>query len=95
MDLIMNKTQLIDFVAEKSDLTKAQAKNAIEAVLDGVTSTLVSGNSVQLVGFGTFKINKRLARTGRNPKTGEEIQISAAKVPSFTAGKGLKDAVNQ
>lgn len=91
----MNKTQLIDFVAEKSDLTKAQAKNAIEAVLDGVTSTLVSGNSVQLVGFGTFKINKRLARTGRNPKTGEEIQISAAKVPSFTAGKGLKDAVNQ
>ncbi|MDA0152221.1 HU family DNA-binding protein [Vibrio sp. Makdt] len=91
----MNKTQLIDFVAEKSDLTKAQAKIAIEAVMEGVTSTLVSGNSVQLVGFGTFKVNKRSARTGRNPKTGEEIQISAAKVPSFAAGKSLKDACNQ
>jgi DNA-binding protein HU-alpha len=90
----MNKTQLIDAIAEKADLSKAQAKAALEATLDGVTDALKDGDQVQLIGFGTFKVNHRAARTGRNPKTGAEIQIAAANVPAFTAGKALKDAVN-
>ncbi|MDA9558002.1 HU family DNA-binding protein [Vibrio sp.] len=89
----MNKTQLVDFIAEKSDLSKAQSKQALEVLLGSVTETLKNGEQVQLVGFGTFKINHRSARTGRNPKTGEEIQISAANVPAFVAGKALKDAM--
>lgn len=89
----MNKTELVAKIAEKSDLTKAQAKVALEAILDGVTESLVDGDSVQLIGFGTFKLNHRNARTGRNPQTGEEIQIAAANVPAFVAGKALKDAV--
>lgn len=76
----MNKTQLIDAIAEKADLSKAQAKAALEATLEGVTGALKDGEQVQLIGFGTFKVNNRAARTGRNPKTGEEIQIKAAKV---------------
>ncbi|MUK94707.1 DNA-binding protein [Aliivibrio fischeri] len=90
----MNKTQLIDAIAEKADLSKTQAKAALEATLEGVTGALKDGEQVQLIGFGTFKVNNRAARTGRNPKTGEEIQIKAAKVPAFVAGKALKESVN-
>ncbi|MBP3143008.1 HU family DNA-binding protein [Aliivibrio fischeri] len=90
----MNKTQLIDAIAERADLSKAQAKAALEATLEGVTGALKDGEQVQLIGFGTFKVNNRAARTGRNPKTGEEIQIKAAKVPAFVAGKALKESVN-
>jgi DNA-binding protein HU-alpha len=90
----MNKTQLIDFIAEKADLSKVQAKAALEATLGAVEGALKEGDQVQLIGFGTFKVNHRAARTGRNPKTGQEIQISAANVPAFVAGKALKEAVN-
>lgn len=89
----MNKTELVAKIADKSELTKAQAKVALEAILEGVTESLADGDSVQLVGFGTFKLNHRNARTGRNPQTGEEIQIAAANVPAFVAGKALKEAV--
>ncbi len=91
----MNKTQLIDLIAEKADLTKAQAKAALEATLESVTEALQAEDQVQLIGFGTFKVNNRAARTGRNPQTGEEIQIAAAKVPAFVAGKALKDALKK
>ncbi|NHW58983.1 HU family DNA-binding protein [Escherichia coli] len=74
-------------------MTKTQAKAAIEAFIDSVTGALKEGDSVQLVGFGTFKVNHRAERTGRNPQTGKEIKIAAANVPAFTAGKALKDAV--
>jgi DNA-binding protein HU-alpha len=90
----MNKTQLIDFIAEKADLSKVQAKAALEATLGAVEGALKGGDQVQLIGFGTFKVNHRAARTGRNPKTGEEIDISAANVPAFVAGKALKESVN-
>lgn len=89
----MNKTQLIDFIAEKADLSKVQSKAALEATLEAVTTALKNGDQVQLIGFGTFKVNQRAARTGRNPKTGAEIKIAAAKVPAFQAGKALKEAV--
>ncbi|QJY40948.1 HU family DNA-binding protein [Vibrio cholerae] len=89
----MNKTQLIDFIAEKADLTKVQAKAALEATLGAVEGALKDGDLVQLIGFGTFKVNHRSARTGRNPKTGEEIKIAAANVPAFVASKALKDAI--
>lgn len=89
----MNKTQLVDAIAAKADLTKTQAKAALEEVLSGITLSLKEGDPVQLVGFGTFKVSHRAARTGRNPQTGKEIQIAAANVPSFVAGKALKDAV--
>jgi len=90
----MNKTQLIDLIAEKADLSKAQAKAALEATLEGVTGALKEGDQVQLIGFGTFKVNHRAARTGRNPQTGKEIQISATNAPAFVAGKALKESVN-
>lgn len=90
----MNKTQLIDLIAEKADISKVAAGNALAAVTDGITESLKNGDQVQLIGFGTFKTTQRKARTGRNPKTGDEIQIAAATVPSFTAGKSLKDACN-
>lgn len=89
----MNKTQLVDAIAAKADLNKAQAKAALEEVLSGITQSLKEGDPVQLVGFGTFKVNHRAARTGRNPQTGQEIQIAAANVPAFVAGKALKDAI--
>ncbi|MCE0555654.1 MULTISPECIES: nucleoid-associated protein HU-alpha [Motilimonas] len=89
----MNKTQLVDAIAEKADLSKAQAKAALEEVLAGITESLKDGEPVQLIGFGTFKVNHRAARTGRNPQTGAEIQIAAANIPAFVAGKALKDAV--
>ena len=90
----MNKSELVDAVAEKTDSTKADAQRSVDAVIDAITETLESGDSVQLTGFGTFEVRERSARTGRNPQTGEEIQIPATKAPAFKAGKGLKDAVN-
>ena len=90
----MNKTELIDAVAEAADLSKADAARAIDAVTGAVADSLKSGNSVSLVGFGSFNVKDRPARTGRNPQTGQPITIAAARVPSFKAGKALKDAVN-
>ena len=90
----MNKTELIEYVANQSDLSKAASARAVEAVIDGVKKTLRKGGTVAVLGFGTFKVGKRAARTGRNPRTGAEIKIKAAKVPKFTPGKALKDALN-
>ncbi|BFM20772.1 nucleoid-associated protein HU-beta [Gilvimarinus japonicus] len=90
----MNKTELIEAIAASADISKAAAGRALDAVVDGVTDSLKKGDQVVLVGFGTFSVKDRAARTGRNPQTGAEIQIAAAKVPSFKAGKALKDAVN-
>ena len=90
----MNKTELIDAVAGAADLSKADASKAVDAVVDAVTGALKGGDSVTLVGFGTFLVRERAARTGRNPQTGASIEIKAAKVPAFKAGKALKDAVN-
>jgi DNA-binding protein HU-beta len=89
----MNKQELINYVAEAADLTKAGAAAALDAVVDGITKALKKGEEVVLVGFGTFKVRPRAARTGRNPQTGETIKIKASKVAAFKAGKGLKDAV--
>lgn len=90
----MNKTELVDAIAAKADMSKAQAKSALEVLLGTITDTLKEGEQVQLVGFGTFKVSHRAARTGRNPQTGKEIAIAASNVPAFVAGKALKDAVN-
>lgn len=89
----MTKSELIDKMAEAADISKVAAGKALGAVLDGVKVSLKKGQKVSLVGFGTFSVTKRKARKGRNPKTGETIKIAAAKVPKFTAGKGLKDAI--
>jgi DNA-binding protein HU-beta len=91
----MNKADLIDAVAEDSDLTKASAARALDSAIENITNALKGGNSVTLVGFGTFTVRQREARMGRNPRTGEAIQIKASKVPGFKAGKALKDALNQ
>lgn len=90
----MNKQELIDNIASSADITKAAAGRALDSVTDSITGSLKQGDSVVLVGFGTFSVRSRAARTGRNPQTGQEIQIAAAKVPAFKAGKALKDAVN-
>ena len=90
----MNKAELIDAVASSADLSKASATEAVDAVVDTITASLRKGDSVTLVGFGTFEVRDRAARMGRNPQTGEEIQIKASKAPAFKAGKALKDAVN-
>ena len=90
----VNKSELIDAIAESADISKAAAGRAIDAVVESVTNALKEGDQVTLIGFGTFSVKDRAARTGRNPQTGAEIQIAAAKIPSFKAGKGLKDAVN-
>lgn len=90
----MNKTELIDAVADTADLSKADAGRAVDAVISSVTKALKSGDSVTVVGFGTFQVRERAARSGRNPKTGDTIQINASKNPAFKAGKALKDAVN-
>ena len=90
----MNKGELIDSVAGSAGLSKSEATKAVDAVLDSITRTLSGGSSVSLVGFGTFSVKARAARMGRNPRTGEAIQIKASNVPGFKAGKGLKDAVN-
>jgi DNA-binding protein HU-beta len=90
----VNKTQLVEQIAENADLSKASAGRALDALIEAVSGALQSGDQVALVGFGTFSVRTRAARTGRNPKTGEEIQIAEAKVPAFKAGKALKDACN-
>ena len=90
----MNKSELVDAVASAAELSKASASKAVDAFVDAITGSLKGGDQVTLVGFGTFSVKERAARTGRNPRTGEEIKISAAKVPAFKPGKGLKDAVN-
>lgn len=90
----MNKGELIEKIAEGADITKASAGRALDSLIGAVTTELSNGGEVALVGFGTYKVNGRVARTGRNPQTGAEIQIAAAKVPAFKAGKALKDAVN-
>lgn len=90
----MNKTELIDHIAGKSDISKAAASRALASIIDAVKKTLKKGDTVTLVGFGTFSVTKRAARTGRNPRTGAALKIKAAKVPRFKPGKGLKDALN-
>jgi len=89
----VNKMDLVASVAEKTDLTKKETEKVVSAVLDSIEEALAQGDKVQLVGFGTFEIRERAARVGRNPRTGEEIEIAATRVPVFKAGKGLKDAV--
>ncbi|MEM0928457.1 MAG: HU family DNA-binding protein [Pseudomonadota bacterium] len=90
----MNKNEFVDEVARKSDMSKAQAAKAVDAVFDTITEALQNGDDVRLVGFGTFSSARREAREGRNPRTGETIQIAASIQPKFSAGKGLKDALN-
>ena len=90
----MNKSELIDAIAESADLPKASAGRALDAMLDTVSSALSGGDQVVLVGFGTFAVKERAARTGRNPQTGEPIEIAASNIPSFKAGKALKEACN-
>ena len=90
----MNKGELIDAVAAAAGLSRADATKAVDGTLDAITSALAGGGSVSLVGFGTFSVKSRAARMGRNPRTGEAIQIAASKVPGFKAGKALKDAAN-
>ena len=90
----VNKGELIEHIAKQADLSKAAAARALEAIIGGVRTTLKKGGTVSLVGFGTFSVTKRAARTGRNPRTGAAIKIKAAKVPKFRPGKALKDAVN-
>jgi DNA-binding protein HU-beta len=90
----VNKSELIDAIAASADLSKADAGRALDSVIDSVTGTLKNGDQVSLVGFGTFSVKQRAARTGRNPRTGEAIQIKASNVPGFKAGKALKDACN-
>ena len=91
----MNKNDLIAKVADSADISKADAGKAVDAVFDAVTGELAGGGDVRLVGFGTFSVAQRKATKGRNPRTGEEIDIPASKQPKFKAGKGLKDSVNK
>jgi DNA-binding protein HU-beta len=90
----VNKTELIEHIAAKSDISKPAATRALTSVIEAVKKTLKKGDTVTLVGFGTFSVSKRAARMGRNPRTGAALKIKAAKVPRFKAGKGLKDALN-
>lgn len=90
----MNKQELIDFVAKQADISKTDATKAVDAVFDGITTTLKKGNEARFVNFGTFKVQERAATTGRNPRTGASIDIPASKNPKFKPGKELKDAVN-
>ncbi len=90
----MNKSELIDAIASSADLSKASAGRALDAAIEAITGELKKGGQVSLVGFGTYSVKQRAARTGRNPQTGATIQIKAANIPSFKAGKALKDAVN-
>jgi DNA-binding protein HU-beta len=91
----MNKTELIDRVADKANLTKSQTQAALTALLETITQVLTDGDKVTLIGFGTFEAKDRSAREGRNPKTGEPVQIPAATVPTFSAGKAFREAVNK
>ncbi len=90
----MNKSDLIEAIAKAADISKAAAERALDGTVAAITSSLQKGNMVTLVGFGTFHVGDRAARSGRNPRTGETIQIKASRVPKFRAGKALKDAVN-
>lgn len=90
----MNKTELVEAIAASADLPKAAAGRALDAMVDAITAALKNDDQVVLVGFGTFAVKARAARTGRNPQTGNPIEIAAAKIPSFRPGKALKDAVN-
>lgn len=90
----MNKVELVASMAEKAELTKVDAEKALKAFIEVVTEEMKKGEKVQLVGFGTFEVSERAARTGRNPQTGEAIEIKASKAPKFKAGKALKDTVN-
>ena len=90
----MNKSELINAIAEQGNLSKADAGRSLDGLIKTIETTLKAGDSITLVGFGTFAVKDRAERTGRNPQTGQEITIAAAKVPSFKPGKGLKDAVN-
>jgi DNA-binding protein HU-beta len=90
----MNKGDLIEVISDDAGISKAEAGRAVDAIITAITKALKGGKQVSLVGFGTFGVKKRAARLGRNPRTGEEIQIKASKVPGFRAGKALKDAVN-
>ena len=90
----MNKSELIDAIAASADIPKAQAGRALDAVIESVTTALTKDDQVVLVGFGTFSVKDRAARSGRNPQTGQPIDIPAAKIPAFKPGKALKDAVN-
>ena len=92
--LFVNKTELIEHIANQADISKAAAGRALEAIIGGVRTTLKKGGTVSLVGFGSFAVTKRAARTGRNPRTGAEIKIKSAKIPKFRPGKALKDALN-
>ena len=85
----MNKTELVKKIAEKSEVSQAQAKSVLEATLESIKEALQGGDSVQLIGFGTFSVSERAARTGKNPRTGEKIQIAAKKIAKFKAGAGL------
>jgi DNA-binding protein HU-beta len=91
----MNKSELINAIAEQANLSKADAGRSLEALIKTIESTLKAGDSINLVGFGTFAVKARAERTGRNPQTGQDITIAATNVPSFKPGKGLKDAVNR
>ncbi len=90
----MNKSQLVDKIADGADLSKAAATRALDAFIEAVGDALKQGDQVSLVGFGTFQVRERASRTGRNPQTGESLEIAAAKLPAFKAGKALKEAVN-
>ena len=90
----MNKAEFVETVADKAGMSKQDAMSAVDTVLDCLTDAMKGGNQITLIGFGTFLVRERDARTGRNPRTGEPIEIKASKVPSFKAGKALKDAVN-
>ena len=91
----MNKSELVSAIATKADLSKKEAEAALKAFTEVVAEELVKGDKIQLVGFGTFEVSERAARTGRNPQTGKEMKIAASKAPKFKAGKALKDAVNK
>jgi DNA-binding protein HU-beta len=93
-DDIVNKSQLVDKIATDADISKAAAGRVLDSFMDAVTGALKDGETVSLVGFGSFSVRERAARTGRNPQTGATIEIAAAKVPAFKAGQALKDAVN-
>jgi DNA-binding protein HU-beta len=90
----MNKTELVDQIAASAEISKAAAARALDATVAAVKEALKQGDSVSLIGFGTFYVGERAARTGRNPRTGKTLEIKAAKAPKFRAGKGLKDAIN-
>ncbi|MBK7647757.1 MAG: HU family DNA-binding protein [Betaproteobacteria bacterium] len=90
----MNKTELIDAIAVQADISKAAAGRALDAAVDSIKGALNAGDTVSLIGFGTFYVGERAARTGRNPRTGKTLEIKAARSPKFRAGKGLKDACN-